>query len=200
MEEKMDLRIRKTYLALHNAFISLLEEKRFEELTVNELCDRAMIRRTTFYKHFADKYEYFAFYIREMVSTFQDQLAPDVMDGDANAYFLHMSRELLRFMHMHDRMVRNVKNSSMFPLLLSILLDQISEDAVLVLGRSNPALAKNPEKLKGVAAFYAGGLLSTLFRFLQAEQPVDDAQFLEIITELTDRCFPRESRGTDPVS
>ena len=61
MEEKMDLRIKKTYLSLHNAFVELLEEKRFEDLTVNELCDRAMIRRTTFYKHFADKYEYFTF-------------------------------------------------------------------------------------------------------------------------------------------
>ena len=70
MEKDTDLRIQKTYLALQNAFVALLEEKRFEELTVNELCDRAMIRRTTFYKHFGDKYEYFAFYIREMVSTF----------------------------------------------------------------------------------------------------------------------------------
>ena len=57
MEKNTDLRIQKTYLALQNAFVALLEEKRFEELTVNELCDRAMIRRTTFYKHFGDKYE-----------------------------------------------------------------------------------------------------------------------------------------------
>ena len=123
MEEKMDLRIQKTYLALNNAFVALLEEKRFEELTVNELCDRAMIRRTTFYKHFADKYDYFAFYIREMVSTFRDQLAPDVMDGEAANYFLQMSRELLRFQRMHEKMVRNIRNSSMFPVLLSILLE-----------------------------------------------------------------------------
>ena len=197
MEEKMDLRIRKTYLALHNAFTGLLEEKRFDELTVNELCDRAMIRRTTFYKHFADKYEYFAFYIREMVSTFQDQLAPDVMGGDANAYFLHMSRELLRFLHMHERMVSNLKTSSMFPLLLSILLDQISEDVVLVLRRSNPALAQNPEKLKGVAAFYAGGLLSTFFQFLQNDSSVDETLFLEIVTEFTDMCIPSKPREGD---
>ena len=75
MAEKMDLRIRKTYLALHNAFTELLEEKRFEEFTVNELCDRAMIRRTTFYKHFADKYEYFTFYMKEIMAIFQDRLA-----------------------------------------------------------------------------------------------------------------------------
>ena len=67
MEKKIDLRLRKTYQSLHAAFTELLEEKRFEELTVGELCDRAAIRRTTFYKHFADKYDYFAFYLQEMM-------------------------------------------------------------------------------------------------------------------------------------
>lgn len=57
----MDLRIKKTYRALFDAFTELLEEHRFEDLTVAMLCDRAMIRRTTFYKHFRDKNDYFAF-------------------------------------------------------------------------------------------------------------------------------------------
>ena len=54
MEEKTDLRIRKTYKALCDAFVTILEKKRFDDLTVNELCDEATIRRATFYKHFAD--------------------------------------------------------------------------------------------------------------------------------------------------
>ena len=183
MEKNTDLRIQKTYLALQNAFVALLEEKRFEELTVNELCDRAMIRRTTFYKHFGDKYEYFAFYIREVVSTFRDQLPPDVMDGEAAAYFLQMSQELLRFWHMHEKMVRNIENSSMFPLLLSILLDQITEDIILVLRRSCPDLAQDTGKLKGVAAFYAGGLINTFFRCTQKDSSIDENAFLEIAAE-----------------
>lgn len=64
----MDLRIKKTYRALFDAFTELLEEHRFEGLTVAMLCDRAMIRRTTFYKHFRDKNDYFAFYIDELMS------------------------------------------------------------------------------------------------------------------------------------
>ena len=183
MEKKTDLRIQKTYLALQNAFVALLEEKRFEELTVNELCDKAMIRRTTFYKHFADKYEFFAFYIREMVSTFRDQLPPDVMDGEAAEYFLQMSQELLRFQHMHEKMVCNIENSSMFPLLLSILLEQITEDISMVLRRSCPALAQNTGKLKGVAAFYAGGLINTFLRCTQKDSSIDEAVFLEIAAE-----------------
>lgn len=180
MEEKMDLRIRKTYLALHNAFTELLEEKRFEDFTVNELCDRAMIRRTTFYKHFADKYEYYAFYMKEIVATFQDRLDPDVPDGDVSAYLIHMSRELLWFTKQHEKLVRNVKNSSMFPMLLSILLDQISYDVTQVLRRSKQSVLDKSE-VEGIAAFFAGGLSNTLFQYLKQDAPIHEEQFLSLI-------------------
>ena len=49
MEQKTDLRILRTYHSLNEAFTGLMEEKRFEDITVGELCERAMIRRTTFY-------------------------------------------------------------------------------------------------------------------------------------------------------
>lgn len=182
MEEKMDLRIRKTYLALHNAFSQLLEEKKFEDFTVNELCDRAMIRRTTFYKHFADKYEYFTFYIKEVVATFQDRLAPDVTNGEMNAYLIHMCRELIRFMKHHDKLVQNIKNSSMFPILLSILLEQISYDVVQMIRRAK-ASSMDKSQIEGIAAFYAGGLINTLFQYLKQDEPINEEQFIEIVSK-----------------
>ena len=48
MEEKLDLRIQKTYLALTSNFLKMLEEMPFEQVTVNELCSRAMVRRPPF--------------------------------------------------------------------------------------------------------------------------------------------------------
>ncbi|MFR3769627.1 TetR/AcrR family transcriptional regulator [Collinsella stercoris] len=59
----MDLRIQKTYRSLLAAFTRLLETHRYEDVTVAMLCDEAMIRRTTFYKHFADKAEFFSFFV-----------------------------------------------------------------------------------------------------------------------------------------
>lgn len=183
MDEKMDLRIRKTYLALHNAFLALLEEKRFEDITVNELCDRAMIRRTTFYKHFADKYEYFTFYIREIVATFQDRLAPDVAEGEAREYLLHMSCEMIRFMKQHERLVQNVKNSNTFPVLLSIMLDQISMDVTQVIRRVNN-LGIDKSKAESIAAFYAGGLTNVLFQKLKQDTVIDEEELESIIVGL----------------
>lgn len=185
MDNKMDLRLQKTYLALQSAFTQLLEEKRFDELTVNELCDRAMIRRTTFYKHFMDKYDYFAFYIREMVSTLQHHLPADAAVWDVNTYILYMSRELLHFLHLHKRMVCNIKNSSLFPMLLSILLDQITGDIRVILQRICPAVSEDSRKQEAIAAFYAGGVLNCYFRLMQEDATVDEALFFDVIKQMT---------------
>ena len=62
-----DLRIQKTYAALTRAFTDLLKVKSFEQITVKELCDSAVVRTATFYNHFADKYEFADFVIRDML-------------------------------------------------------------------------------------------------------------------------------------
>ena len=66
MEKKKDLRVQKTYSALMAAFEALMAEETFDDITVNELCARALIRRPTFYSHFEDKYDFLRFYLNEI--------------------------------------------------------------------------------------------------------------------------------------
>lgn len=50
----MDIRIVKTKNKLTNALILLLKEKKLKDITVLELCKKASINRTTFYKYYKD--------------------------------------------------------------------------------------------------------------------------------------------------
>lgn len=176
MEKKVDLRIEKTYLALYNAFTALLEEKRFEEFTLNELCERAMIRRTTFYKHFADKYEYFLFYVKETCRSIRGQFPPDVENGSARDYLVYMCRELVRFLDGHEKMVKNVMSSSMFPMLLDGLAEQITGDIDRVLrGFSTCQISAQTEDL---AAFCSGGIVNLLRLSLRRGKKLDEEAFV----------------------
>ncbi len=53
----MDRRIRKTREAILNAFSGLIAEKNFEQITINEIADRADLNRGTVYLHYKDKFD-----------------------------------------------------------------------------------------------------------------------------------------------
>ena len=54
-QPREDLRQRRTRKLLADALLSLLEERPLSEISVVDICQRAMVHRTTFYAHFDDK-------------------------------------------------------------------------------------------------------------------------------------------------
>ena len=53
--EKHDRRTRKTRQQLRSALLVLLKEKRYEEISVQDIIERADVARSTFYMHYVDK-------------------------------------------------------------------------------------------------------------------------------------------------
>ena len=53
--DSLDLRVRRTYKFLWDALMVLMTERDFEAITVTDICEQAMVHRTTFYKHYEDK-------------------------------------------------------------------------------------------------------------------------------------------------
>ena len=54
---KIDVRARYTRKIIKESFYILLREKPVEKITVKELCEKAEINRSTFYKHYLDCYD-----------------------------------------------------------------------------------------------------------------------------------------------
>lgn len=55
-DEKLDPRVIRTRSLILTSFESLLAEKGFETISVQDVTDKAQINRATFYAHFPDKY------------------------------------------------------------------------------------------------------------------------------------------------
>ena len=50
-----DRRTQRTRQALSHALIALIQDKRYDAITVQDICDRANVGRSTFYAHYQDK-------------------------------------------------------------------------------------------------------------------------------------------------
>lgn len=55
MSKKTDLRILRSKHSIREAFIQLLNEKGYEAITIQDIADKAMINRNTFYLHYQNK-------------------------------------------------------------------------------------------------------------------------------------------------
>lgn len=54
-EKRLDRRIQKTLQHLQNALAALIAEKDYDDITIQEILDRANVGRSTFYAHFENK-------------------------------------------------------------------------------------------------------------------------------------------------
>ena len=68
-----DLRVRRTRKMLQQAFLECTTEKGFAALTVRDITERAMVNRSTFYRHYLDKYDLLEHYLNEMDVSLEDQ-------------------------------------------------------------------------------------------------------------------------------
>ncbi len=96
--ESDDARAVRTRDALATALIALMHDKGFDEISVQEICDRAGVSRSTFYTHFADKDEMF---IRHTVAFAQAMGSQLTWDNTAACY-----RFPIRGMFEHVRQMR----------------------------------------------------------------------------------------------
>lgn len=96
------------------AFLTLLDTKAFEKITVSDIIDAAMINRSTFYQHFQDKYAILEKlqqkYVTELMDIVhnirvQNRIDLKQIDRIFQTYFLKNRQTLRRLLHIRTEHV-----------------------------------------------------------------------------------------------
>lgn len=184
MENKQDLRIVRTYKSLTDAFLQLMSEKHFEDITINELCERAMIRRTTFYKHFADKYEFFRFFVWRLQIDFDASNPASADYKDPQSFYISIIRHVMDFLKEHEQLVHKILSSNLLPTLLDILSEQITSDIKekIKIGIKNGINA--PADPEIVASFFTGAMIYTLRLWLVQKKHLSEEKLIQEIDKI----------------
>jgi AcrR family transcriptional regulator len=75
-----DPRVKRTRQWLQQAFLSLMMERPFRDITVQQIADRATVNRATFYAHFEDKFDLLDSAMRDL---FKQELAAQLGEDSA---------------------------------------------------------------------------------------------------------------------
>ncbi len=163
---KEDLRVRKTKKALSDAFIALLKEKHFEQITINELCERAEIRRATFYKHYTDKLNFLACFTRSLRDNFELNFWSTEKSENTADYSIEYVKKAIEYLDNNSELVENILKSDLFPTMMTIITEQNYRDTKQRLEKSVAAGMKLHASVETSAAMFTGGVATSIYIWL----------------------------------
>jgi AcrR family transcriptional regulator len=176
--EKQDRRSQRTQRALGEALVSFMMERRYADLTVQDILDRANVGRSTFYAHYYDKDDLLSSMIEQLIAALNRRL-------QTTETRLELPPSLGLFEHMGEqrRLYRALVRGQGVDVVLRALQQRLSDDFAAQLRAWQPVLA---EKIIIVTAQGVVGMLLSLLQWWLANEtdlsPTEmDAYFRQLV-------------------
>lgn len=159
MKKKTDLRIVKTHKSLYEALIQLLEEKEYEEIKVSDLCEKAMVNRSTFYAHFSDKYDLLDSFIRDLKQSLIDELNKNNKINSAKEYYMELIKLFINHIDENKQTYRSIIINNRNSILVDMFYDTVRNDCKKRLGTLPNSLDEQiPDDI--IIEFYLGAIVN----------------------------------------
>ena len=183
MSEKYDLRVIKTKKNLYESLIELMQEKRFEKIKVSDICNKALINRSTFYSHYEDKYEL-------LLDLFENQKNLLLANLNNSNNVLFSKEYILEFLDIIiDQIEKNRKIfnaiivNNQNGIFMDFLLDGLEIEAYNKLKEKKDAI-KSSIPINFIVKFYLGGIINVATSLILKNKTYDKETLLLYFSQL----------------
>ncbi|MGI6535248.1 MAG: TetR/AcrR family transcriptional regulator [Eggerthellaceae bacterium] len=187
----MDLRKERTLKLLSESLMKLLHEKSYASITVSEVCEGAMVRRATFYRHFGGKDDLFAYAVTARRSQLDAQIDPHGT-LPLPEYCRRMTSEFLRLVSGHHAILAARALTPEFAFMKSLLANELGKRFAQKLAERAGQDEPSP-RVQELAAFYANGLVGIVEQHVKTQGEENSEELLALIDEIAQRLFPQEA-------
>ncbi|HEY7092720.1 MAG TPA: TetR/AcrR family transcriptional regulator C-terminal domain-containing protein [Ktedonobacterales bacterium] len=180
-EQPVDLRVRRTRKLLWEALLVEMSARAFEDITVTDICERAMVHRTTFYKHYEDKYALLEHGMRQMY----DELVAEAEHAPPSAfsledpppYFIRLFEHVAERQQFYRLMLCGEGVARFQRLIKDYVAEVVEAQAASVIAAHQPAWAP----LAMHVQFFSGAVLSLLAWWLENDLPLTPYQMAQYL-------------------
>jgi len=125
-KKRPDRRTQRTRLRLGGALVELVEEKRFDDITVQNVIERADVGRATFYTHFRDKEDLFEQQWEQFSERLAQQIDWDKAGKDSFVPVAFFFQHLQEVQPFYQGLVRSQKIDAIFKSGIEYLTNHIA--------------------------------------------------------------------------
>ena len=188
MSKGQDLRIRTTKKMITKALIDLMKKEAFSKISVIDICTQAQVHRTTFYKHFEDKYQLLEFTLLDIQQRFDDFFPEyDITSSNIKSYYLNSFRSILEFISQENNFFlngifhqeNNYVNQVFEKTISSYLIKRLEKD-------STHYNVHFDVPIHIISLYYTGAVISLTKWWLLNHQPVDSKTLVSYFERIDD--------------
>ncbi len=180
--KREDLRIRMTRKLILEAMIALMAQKKFDDIHISDVCEKAMIHRTTFYKHFEDKIHLLRFIIEDFHVRLEAELMASVPFENPAQYYCTMIRRFMPVLSANQRVCSLIIENDGNNVIISILHQLLIKDVISRLETYDVRMGKPglvPAHID--AEFHVGGLEALIIWWLKNNRPCSEEEIIRYI-------------------
>ena len=159
MNDKTDLRIIKTNKVLFEALITLMKEKTFEKIKISDICDVALINRSTFYAHYEDKYELLLALIEDLKDNLLIELKKNEVASLSKEYFMELLKILINHIDKKRDVYSAILSHNKNGIFVDFLIDVANRDLAKRL-KDDQEVIKSNLPVDIITKFYLGGIIN----------------------------------------
>lgn len=175
-ETREDLRVVRTKKLLTNALIGMLEEKPFDKVTVNDICETAMVHRATFYNHFKDKIDLLYYVFDGIQEDLFNKSIENCSYTCARDMYLTVISKTIDFMVENKKAILLILENCT-PDMYTIINTTIKRSLKYIISKNKHESAF-PIPVDVVVGFYTGGIAIVGLEWLQSKNQCSKEELL----------------------
>jgi len=175
-----DRRVRRTKKLLKGALTELILEKGYDDVSVQEVIDRADVGRTSFYTYFRSKEDLLLQNLDDLEKMFEPAEKEKFGQKTDDDFSLMMFRHLKENWRLAKLLLGNKKIPVVRNYVQNILLKYYKKKFQEDYGKT-----KNSFEIEGSAVFISGALLSLTLWWLAMNKPVTPEKMHELFMKMT---------------
>ena len=178
-----DLRVKRTYLLLKNALFELLAKKSFEEIKVNDLCNAAMVHRTTFYSHFSDKYELLEYCIQDIEKELTDKIGNSTY-SNIKEFYTNLIVNLLKYVSENKKFFKCILKKNSYSGVINIFMNACVSYITDMLEKEENMDISHKIPISIIAQYYSGAVINTIIFWLTTNSKITEEELCNYIISL----------------
>lgn len=183
MNEKTDLRVIKTKKILFDTLLKLMKTKSFEKIKISDICEEALINRSTFYAHYEDKYELLMGLFEEKKLSLLKEFEGNENVSFSKQYLMDLLNILIDHIEENKGIYGAILTNNRNGILIDFLIDVIERDVSERLKNSNE-IKNSTLPLDIIVKFYAGGLINIGITWITRTEKYSKEELLSYIDKL----------------